>query len=340
MKVLLLTHPDLVPPEGAKASAGHLVVWRVEFDLLLAMRRLGHEARLIGVYDSLKDVRKEIESFQPDIAFNLVEEFDGVASRDHDVVRFLEKTGLPYTGCDARGLVLSRQKGLTKRALAKAGLRTPDYRIYRRGARIRVPDLSAGPWFIKSLTEEASLGISQNSIVSTPAEFRKRVRFVHKKVESDVLAEKFIEGKELYVGVLGNEGKPETLPVWQLKFLRAPRTLPRIATRRVKFNAAYQRKYGITSGPAQGLTGDQKREIQRQGRRIYEVLGLTGYARLDFRMTRSGDLYFLEANPNPHFGRYEDFAQSAMKAGHTYASLVERILRLGLSRQPRKKLTQ
>ncbi len=335
LRVLLLTHPDLIPPAGVGAGESRHAPWNAEFDVLKALKTLGHEARVIGLYDSIKELRETIESWKPHIAFNLMEEFDGFSSFDQNVVAFLELAQVPYTGCNPRGLMMARQKALAKLVLAHHGVRTPEFEVFPKGSPVKPPADFSRPWFVKSLTEEASLGISQHSIVRTPKAFKERVKFIHEKVESGALAERYLPGREFYVAVVGNQ-RPEAFPVWELKFRKAPRDLPRIATRRVKFNLAYQKKYGITSGPAVGLKAETKKRLQALAKQVYLALGLNGYARLDFRLDEKGEIHFLEANPNPHIGREEDFAQSALKEGLTYPALMDRLLRHGLAWQTRR----
>jgi D-alanine-D-alanine ligase len=332
---LVLSHPDLVPPLEANAATSRHASWSAEYDVLKALGTLGHEARILGVYDSVDELRRSQEEWRPHIVFNLLEEFDGVSTFDQNIVSFLELARTPYTGCNPRGLMLARQKALAKMVLAHQGIKTPEFEVYPRGQYVRAPADFRHPWFVKSLTEEGSLGISQDSIVRTPKAFVERVRFIQEKIGSDALAERYIHGRELYVGLVGNQ-RLEAFPIWELKFRKAPKALPRIATRRVKFDFAYQKKYGITSGPAMGLDDISVRRIQLLSKRIYGALGMNGYGRMDLRLTEEGELYFLEANPNPHIGREEDFAQSALKAGLSYPSLLDRILRLGLRWLPRR----
>jgi D-alanine-D-alanine ligase len=335
LRVLLLSHPDLVPPPEARSADSRRAPWKAEFDVLQALASLGHETKILGVYDSVDELRRHLDEWRPHIVFNLLEEFDGVATFDQNIVSYLELARVPYTGCNPRGLMLARQKALAKMVLAHQGVRTPEFEVFPRGQYVKAPEDFRSPWFVKSLTEEASLGISQDSIVRTPKSFVERIRFIQEKIGSDALAERYIPGRELYVGVTGNQ-RLEAFPIWELKFRKAPKELPRIATRRVKFDLSYQKKYGITSGPAVGLDEISTRRIHLLSKRIYSALGLNGYGRLDLRLTDEGELYFLEANPNPHIGREEDFAQSALKAGLSYRDLVERILRLGLRWQPRR----
>ena len=182
---------------------------------------------------------------------------------------------------------------------------------------------------MKSTSEDASLGIAQASVVEDAAKLKERIEFVHEQVKSDALVEEYIEGRELYVGVLGNE-RLTRLPVWEMVFGSMPDSLAGIATRKVKWDKRYQAKYGITTHAAEDLPPQVLALLDRLSRRIYRALGMSGYARMDFRVTEQGQVYVLEANANPNLETAEDFAESARASGLPYAQLLERLMDLGL----------
>jgi D-alanine-D-alanine ligase len=255
--------------------------------------------------------------WKPDVVFNLLEEFNGIVTYDQHVVAFLELMRQPYTGCNPRGLLLARDKVLCKQLLAFHRIPTPQFAVFRRGERFHVPRRLRFPLFVKSATEDASLGIAQASVVEDAARLRERVQFMHEQIGSDALVEEYIEGRELYVGVLGNE-RLTRLPVWEMKFGSLPDSMPAIATRKVKWDRAYQQKYGITTARGRDLPPQVLARLDRLARRIYRALHLSGYARIDFRLRADGMLYVLEANPNPNIEREEDFAAAARAAGVGY----------------------
>ena len=246
-----------------------------------------------------------------------------------EVVAFLELLRQPYTGCNPRGLLLSRDKSLSKQLLAFHRIATPQFAVFRRGARFHVPRKLRFPLFVKSTVEDASLGIAQASVVEDAAKLKERIGFVHEQVKSDALVEEYIEGRELYVGVLGNE-RLTRLPVWEMVFGSMPDSLAAIATRKVKWDKRYQSKYGITTHAADDLPPAVLTNLDRLSRRIYRALGMSGYARMDFRVTAQGQVYVLEANANPNLEAAEDFAESARAAGTSYGELIERLMDLGL----------
>jgi D-alanine-D-alanine ligase len=330
LRTLVVVHASLVPPESLEGhSEKEIEGWRTEYDVTATLRELGHDVRCIGVLDSLTELRSAIADWKPDIVFNLLEEFDGIVTYDQHVVAFLELMRQPYTGCNPRGLLLSRDKSLCKQLLIFHRIATPQFVVFRRGARFHVPRKLRFPLFVKSTVEDASLGIAQASVVEDAARLKERVTFVHEQVKSDALVEEYIEGRELYVGLLGNE-RLTRLPVWEMVFGSLPGTLAAIATRKVKWDKRYQAKYGITTHAAVDLPPTVLTALDRLSRRIYRALGMSGYARMDFRVTSQGQVYVLEANANPNLESAEDFAESARAAGTPYGKLLERLIDLGL----------
>jgi len=304
--------------------------WRTEADVLKALLSLGHEVEYQAIHDDTDLLRQKMESFPADIIFNLVEEFRNNRSFDQNVASFLELSGVPFTGCGSTGLTLCRNKGISKKILGYHRIRVPQFAMIPRGRRPVRPKWLPFPILVKPLKEEASTGISQASFVESDEAFRERVEFVHDKLEQDVIAEEYIEGRELYASMLGNN-RVDVLPLRELLFREVPPDEPRIATYTAKWNDAYRKRWGIENRFAEELAPEVLRDIQRTCRRIYHLLAIDGYARLDLRLTAKNEIVFIEANPNPFLAEGEDFALSAEKAGLSYARLIERIVRLGLT---------
>src|ERR1700740_1810048 len=209
LRTLGVVHASLVPPESLEGhSDKEIEEWRTEYDVTSTLRTLGHDVRCVGVLDSLTELRSAIADWEPDVVFNLLEEFDGIVTYDQHVVAFLELMRQPYTGSNPRGLLLSRDKSLCKQLLADHRIPTPHFTVFRRGVRINIPRRLRYPLFVKSTVEDASLGIAQASVVEDAAKLKERIEFVHGQVGSDALVEEYIEGRELYVGVMGNERPP------------------------------------------------------------------------------------------------------------------------------------
>ena len=335
LRVLVLMHEDLVPPEQVTGHDLTSVAWRTEYDVVSTLKKLGHDVHPLGVKSDLSVIHSAIDRWKPDIAFNLLEEFDGVAVYDQHVVSYLELLHIPYTGCNPRGLMLARDKVLTKKVLAFHRIPYPDFMEVPQGRATKRPKQLAFPLIVKSVTEEASLGISQASIVEDDDKLSERVAFIHNSVGSGALVERYIEGRELYVGIIGN-GHLQALPVWELIMDKLPDDAKRIATERVKWSRKYQQKYGITSREADNLPEGKAEDIQDLAKRVYRALDLSGYARIDMRMDAEGQLYVLEANPNPQIAEDEDFADSAKETGYTYTELLQELLNVGLRWRPAK----
>lgn len=332
LRILALMHPTLVPPDTLDGrTADEINEWKTEYDIVTSLRGLGHEVRPLGVYDELAPIRNAVEEWKPHVVFNLLEEFQGQVVFDHHLVSYLELLGVPYTGCRPRGLVIARDKALAKKIALFHRIRSPGFAVFPVGRKARRPARVKYPLIVKSLTEHASVGISQNSLVETDEELAKRVGFVHGRLGTDAIVEEYIEGRELYVGVLGNR-RLQALPVWELTFASLPESHAAIATARVKHDLKYQEKWGIDQHQANDLDPALAQAIQHTSKRIYRALELDGYARIDFRLAADGKFYFLEGNPNPEIAEREEFAQSALAAGISFPKLLERIVGLGMSR--------
>jgi D-alanine-D-alanine ligase len=329
-----MVHEALVPPSDVSdLRESEIDKFRTEYNVLAALESLGHDVRVLGIGDRLGDLRRSIRDWNPHVVFNLLDEFSGIVSYDHYVVAYLELMRQPYTGCNPRGLMLSRDKVLTKQILASHRISTPAFHLFPFGRRFREPKRLKFPLFVKSATEDASYGISQASLVDDMQSLKERVEFIHEHVQSDALVEEFIDGRELYVGVLGN-ARLTTFPIWELDFGTLSKLQARIATRKAKWDRNYQQRHGIATREARELTPAQLTDLPRLAKRIYRALHMTGYARMDLRMRGDGKVFLLEANANPDLTFGEDFAESAAAVGLGYETLIGRIVSLGLAYRP------
>jgi len=334
LRILALVHDHLVPPEDTTGIDVREAEWKMEYDVTETLKEMGHEVRVLGLHDELRAIRPTVASFKPRIVFNLMEAFAGVPTFDQNVVSYLELLRLPYTGCNPRGLMLARDKALAKKILAYHRITVPEFIVVRRGARPRLPRRMHFPLIVKSLFYEASAGISQASVVENDEQLVRRVQFIHDSLGTAAIVEQFIDGREIYVGVLGNQ-RLEVFPVWEMSFAGMPDNKWRIATERVKWSTAYQKRHGIMTDAAP-LDAPTARQIQHIARRTFRALDLSGYARVDFRIDDHGRPSVLEANPNPNLAYGEDFAESAEVSGLSYERLLARILTLGLRWNPER----
>lgn len=330
LRILVLTHPDLAPPDVISSlSPKEAFELKTEVDVITTLRRIGHDVHVLGVQWELRPIREAVDVLKPDIVFNLLEEFHGETTYDHNVVGFLELMKVPYTGCNPRGLMLSRGKALSKKLLAYHRIRVPDFAVFPIGRKVRRPRRLAFPLIVKSLIEHSSTGISQASVVDSDEKLAERVRFVHERIGTDAIAEQFIDGREIYVSVLGNDRLLAFTP-WELIVAKGLPNEPLIATARAKHDPDYQTKKGISIRAVQELHPDVEERLLHDSKRIYRILELTGYARIDYRIDPAGRTFFLEANPNPDIAENEEFASAANFDDVPYPKLLERIIRLGL----------
>jgi D-alanine-D-alanine ligase len=303
--------------------------WKTEANVLAALGELGHTVEHLAIFDDLNLLRQKLDAFQPDIIFNLADQFRNNRAFDQNIASFLEMHGVTFTGCGSTGLTLCKHKAISKKILGYHRIRVPEFTVIARGKRIARPARLKFPILVKPLKEEASYGISQASFVETDDQFKERVQFIHTSHDCDVIAEEYIAGRELYVSVLGNH-KLEVFPIRELVFKEVPPDEPKIATYKAKWDEEYRKKWGLQNQFADGLDSVLAKAIIQTCKRIYHLLTIDGYGRVDLRVTANNEIYFIEANPNPILAADEDFAQSALKAGLGYPQLIERIIRTGL----------
>ena len=334
MKIIVLVHSDLIPPEKVVKSdyEWDKVPWVTEYEVIKNLTDSGHDVEVLGIHDDLKALRVAVKRYNPKIVFNLMEEFKGEAIFDQNVVSYLELLGIPYTGSNPKGLIIGRDKALSKKILSYHKIPTPKFQVFRRNnpsARLKLREF---PVIVKCLNEEASLGISQASVVQNEEKLRERVTFIHEKFRTDAIVEEFIEGQEYFVGVIGNY-RLQTFPAWELRFDKVDSPEKQLYSTNAKFDEKYRKRKGISTGRAK-IPEDLQKDLQKLAKRSYRALGLSGYARMDMRVDKNGKAYLIEANPNPDISEVDDFAASARAAGVSYKQLLDKILRLGRQWSP------
>jgi D-alanine-D-alanine ligase len=303
--------------------------WKTEANVLAALGELGYTTEHLAIFDNLDLLRQKLETFAPDVIFNLADQFKNNRGFDQNIASLLEMQGVPFTGCGATGLVLCKHKGTSKKILGYHHIHVPNFVVIPRGQRIARLKRPKFPLLVKPVKEEASYGISQASFVTSDEQFRERVAFIHEKHDADVIAEEYIEGREFYVSVMGNL-KLTVFPIRELVFGQVPPNEPKIATYKAKWDEEYRKRWGLQNRFPEGLEPALVAQIEETCKRIYRLLTIEGYARIDLRLTAANEIYFIEANPNPILAADEDFAQAANKAGLTYPQLIDRIIRQGM----------
>ncbi len=330
LKILVLF--DAVEPTTLDQDLSALLQtedWKTQANVLAALAELGHAVEHLAIFDDLDLLRQKLLTFPPDIIFNLADQFKNNRAFDQNIASYFEMHSLPFTGCGSTGLTLCKHKAISKKILGYHRIRVPEFTVIPRGKRCIRPARLKFPLLVKPLKEEASYGISQASFVETDEQLRERTQFIHEKYDNDVIAEEYIAGREFYVSLLGNH-QLTVFPIRELVFKEVPPDEPKIATYRAKWDEEYRKRWGLQNQFAENLDPALARQIVQTCKRIYRLLTIDGYARVDLRVTPNNEIYFIEANPNPILAADEDFAQSAIKSGLTYPQLIERVIRTGL----------
>jgi len=341
-RILVLMHRDLVPPPEAKLKEEERLTtpWTTEYDIMINLKKMGHDVQALGVYSDLTKIRNAIDEFKPHLVFNLLEEFDGESLFDSHVVSYLELLRIPYTGCNPRGLMIARDKALAKKILSYHRLKSPKFAVYPRNKPFKsIPKNLSFPLIVKCLSEEASLGLSKASVVQNEEKLKERIDYIHQKIGVDAIIEEFVSGREFYVGIMGNY-RLEMLPVWEVFYKKADKPEAEFYSRSAKWNEKYRQRKGIESGKAE-ITPELEKKIQDIARKTYKALELNGYARIDVRMDDKENIFIIEANPNPNIAWDDEFAESAAfkksKKPLKYSEVLHKILNLGLSWRPTER---
>jgi D-alanine-D-alanine ligase len=303
--------------------------WKSDANVVRALKNLGHEVKMLGIHDDIRPLIQELEEDRPDLVFNLCEAFGNDREFEPHVAALLELLGVPYTGAGVTPLRVCKDKSLTKKILSYHRVRVPKFMVSPKAKPLKGLGKFSFPAFIKPLSLEASEGIAQLSLAENEKQALERIRYINEKLGVDAIIEEYIEGRELYVGILGND-RLMAFPPRELFFREVAEGDPKFATFRAKWDDDYRKKWGIDTGVAKGIPPETERSIMKLCKKIYRLLQMSGYGRIDLRLTPGGEIVFIEANPNPSIAREDDFARSAEKAGLDYEDLIARILRLGL----------
>jgi D-alanine-D-alanine ligase len=297
-----------------------------EADVLACLRKLGHDVETLAVYDEVKAVFDKVDAFKPEVVFNLCETFFSDRAHEPNIPALLELMKVPYTGAGPDALMLCKDKALAKKLLAYHRIRVARFLVSPRERPLRRLGRFAYPAFVKPIGEESSDGIARASLAKNEDEALERARFLHERFESDALVEEYIDGRELYLGVLGNK-RLTVLPPREIFFGEPPQDdAPRFATAKAKWDDAYRKKWKIRNGPAGPLAAGLERRLADLARRVYRILNIRGLGRIDVRLTHDGEVVVIEANPNPSLAKDDDFAQAAGQVGIGYEALIQRVL--------------
>ncbi len=301
--------------------------WKTENDVRNALLKLGHEVIPLGIYNDIESLIKIVRENKPDLVFNLSEAFNNDRDLEPNITSLLQLFGIPFTGTGPVGLTLCKNKGLTKEVLAYHRIRIPRFVVAKKNRPLRNLNRFEFPAFIKPLRLESSEGISQYSFAENQKDALARMKYVHERLGADAIIEEYIDGRELYVSILGNE-KLTVFPPRELFFKQVPDDEPKFATFRSKWDNEYRKKWGIDTGVAKSLPASVQEKLEEVSKAIYRHLQIQGYGRIDFRVKENGEIYFIEANPNPSIHRTDDYALSAEKGGMPYEDLIAKIISL------------
>lgn len=296
-----------------------------EYEVAEALMHNGHDVFLVGFHHNLRRLLDRLESFEPDLVFNATESFMGKARYDYGITALLEMKGYRYTGSPPEAQLLARDKAASKKILAYHAIDVPRFQVYELGAAVESPEEVEFPLIVKPTHEDASIGISQSSVVKDVDSLRERVSFIHRKLNQPAIAEELIDGRELYVGIIGNRHL-DMLPIVEITFDKMPNPEMKIATYSAKWDLEYRQRWGIRNIFARRIGARALEEIHRVAKLAYEALGIRDYGRIDMRLTRDQRVYLLEANPNPYIAFGEDMANAAERAGLDYYAFIERIV--------------
>jgi D-alanine-D-alanine ligase len=300
-----------------------------EADVMESLLRLGHSVETLAVFDNVTHIVEKLKTCVPDVVFNLSESFHHDRAHEPNIPALLELMKVRYTGSGPDALLLCKDKAITKKVLAYHHVRVPGFVISHRMSPLRRLKRFRFPAFVKPRYEESSDGISKASFARDEGEAIERAQFIHQKFDCDALIEEYIEGRELYISVLGSR-RPVVFPPREVFFDNMPPDVPRFATYHAKWNDAYRKKWGITNGAARELPCEVQKDLRKLARNVYGWLKIRGCGRLDVRLTPDGELFAIEANPNPSLAQDEDFAQSAAASGMSYDALITAILELAI----------
>lgn len=330
-RVLVLFDTDAEPPATQDFKKQLETSDEAEFDVARALLERGHQVRLLGFRDSLEQLTQGLRQEPVDVVFNLAERFRQRSALDYTVAAVLEMLDLPHTGASSEGLLLARDKALTKKVLTFGGVGVPHFMLCRRGAPVQRPSDLRFPLIVKPVDEDASVGIARSSVVRDDQALAERVAFVHEKFHTHAIVEEFIAGRELYIGVMGND-PPVALPPIEMVFGADSTAESRIATFKAKWSLKYRESRGIQNEVAKNLSPEVRQRLADVAVRTYQAAGLRDYGRIDVRLAHDDAIYVVEANPNPYLADGEDLAWAAEEAGHPYGDFIEAITEMAWQR--------
>ncbi len=332
IKVLLIFDSPYFVPRGYEFKDEFKDVdWDAERFVYQALLENNYQVSLLGIHNDIEILFEQIKDDKPDVIFNLVEVFDQKYYLDKNIAAVLELLQIPYTGSSPRSLILCGDKALTKKILTYHKIRVPRFHTFYRARKVWLPKRLRFPVIVKPLTDEASRGLSQASVVDNEQSFIERIKFLQKNLDADVITEEYIDGREFYVSIIGKK-RLRVLPMREMKFGKFPQDEPRVATYKAKWDYEYRQRWGIQNVFSGRLSGGLKERIENVCKRAYRALNMENYARFDIRVDKDSRIFILEANANPSLDKDDELAEAANKAGIDYTKLIKKIVDLSFKR--------
>jgi len=316
------------PPEGPKPSRKRREKSDRE-EIADALVKRGHTV-IEHCLDGRRRSLKALAGIEADLVFNLTESYGGDDTKDLNIAAYLDLLHLPYTGSGPSGLLLAQDKAVAKRLFTFHGLRTPDFATVYQG-RLQWSDDIHFPVIVKPKREDGSIGIEFSAVVGSIKELMERIDALHADLDSPVLIEEYIEGRELYVGVLGTD-KPESLPIVELDLSSLPEGTPKIAGTEVKWEEDTQAYKATKPFFPDDLDEEVTKKLQDTAVQAFQALQLRDYGRVDFRLATDGTVHVLEVNPNPYLMPTAEFSMAAKKSGRSFVETIGEIVNLAVAR--------
>lgn len=303
--------------------------WFTEGHVVTTLEENGHEVHLGPLHKNPREILDHLDRVAPDLVWNFVETFHGQRHYESNVAAILELCKVPYTGCDYRALMMCQDKALSKKILKHHRIPVPPFVVSRRSQPLKKLSKTIFPVMVKPLAEEGSVGIARDSFAEDEKQALARAAYLHERLAQDVIIEQYIEGREIYMAVLGNS-RLEVFPPREIRFSKVPEGEPRFASYKAKWDPGYRERWGIHNDFAGDLPDSTLGALRNVAKRTFRMLQMRGYGRIDMRLTPDGRLFVMEANPNPEIAMYEDYAEAAARGGYAYNALIERIVDLAL----------
>src|ERR1700691_4459349 len=299
-------------------------------EIFEALEKLGHEP-FYQVLDGRPQCLTALAKCDADLVFNLTESFAGDDTKEMNVAAYMDLLDMPYTGGGPHAHFLAQDKGTAKKMFEFHGIKTPFFATSYRGRIEHAHDISF-PLIVKPVSEDGSIGISADAVVDSVKEMMERVEYIQNEFDSPALIEEYIEGRELYAGVLGSYETAHVLPLVELDLSRLPEGTPKIASYDVKFEKNTEAYKLTKSSIAVNLDEDTVKRLEDTALAAYRALKLRDYGRIDMRLAPNGDVYVIEANPNPWLASRQEFAMAAKASGLSYTEMIGSIVDLAMGR--------